>query len=281
VRTISERIDEEWIQDLPTYSIEAYRAYARGREHLSAARWELAVDFFREAVAIDSTFVSAWVDLAASYWNLDRGDELDEAFARAMELRDRASARERIWLDLFGAVMAGDGPRIAQFASEMLESEPEHRFVRYLLGKGYYEQENWQESVEQWKPLREERWTWIWTYLYSSRALSHLEQFDEARRALHELDEILAPTDIYSRSRVQRYLGLAELDAGQADAALAAFQAVAAIDPEYRELLYDRGRVHLLAGGETEARADLESYLAMPEPGHFVSEAQALLNQMQ
>ena len=177
--------------------------------------------------------------------------------------------------------MEGDGPRITQFASEMLESEPEHRFVRYLLGKGYYEQENWQESVAQWKPLREERWTWIWTYLYSSRALSRLERFDEARRALHELDEILAPTDIYSRSRVQRYLGFAELDAGQADAALAAFQAVASIDPEYHEFLYDRGRVHLLAGREAEARADLESYLAMPEPGHFVSEAQALLNQMQ
>jgi len=184
VRAISKRIQEEWSQELATYSVEAYRAYARGREQLSAAQWEPAIEFFTEAVTIDSTFVAAWVDLSSCYWNTGDMPAMAEAFDRAMALRDRASPRERLWLDLFGAVKEGEGPQIILYSEELLEQEPEHRFVRYLLGKGHYENDNWELAVEAWKPLRAERWTWIWTYLYSSRALSSLGDADGSTRSL-------------------------------------------------------------------------------------------------
>jgi tetratricopeptide (TPR) repeat protein/predicted Ser/Thr protein kinase len=277
VRAISERLEEEWIQDLPTYSIEAYRAYARGREHLSAARWEPAITFFTEAVNIDSTFVSAWVDLSSCYWNIGDLAAMDAAYSQAMELRDRASPREQLWLDLYGAVKSGDGPLIAQYASEMLESEPEHRFVRYLLGKGYFEQQLWESAARQWEPLRVERWSWIWTYLYSSRALSHLERYAEARTALDELEGILTPSDDYARARLHRYRGLIALEEQSPELALAEFDRMVAIEPDIIEDNYDRARALLMLERHDEARALLEEYVAHPEGRDFTQEAAKLL----
>ena len=69
VRAISEHAEEEWMQELTRYPVDAYRAYARGREQLSAAQWSPAIENFLKAVSIDSTFVSAWVDLSSCYWN--------------------------------------------------------------------------------------------------------------------------------------------------------------------------------------------------------------------
>jgi serine/threonine protein kinase/tetratricopeptide (TPR) repeat protein len=277
VRAISERIQEEWTQELATYSVEAYRAYARGREQLSAAQWGPAITFFTEAVSIDSTFVSAWVDLSSCYWNTSDMAAMAEAFDRAMDLRDRASPRERLWLDLFGAVKEGEGPQIILYAEELLEQEPEHRFVRYLLGKGHYENADWDLAVEAWKPLRAERWSWIWTYLYSSRALSSLGDADGARVALDELDEVAAPNDEFARTRLHRYRGLVELEAGKATPALAEFGRVLAMSPDFVEAHFDLARAHLLAGSEAEARSELEQYLANPGGELFVVEARELL----
>jgi len=200
-----------------------------------------------------------------------------EAFDRAMALRDHASPRERLWLDLFGAVKEGEGPQIILYAEELLEQEPEHRFVRYLLGKGHYENDNWDLAVEAWKPLRAERWSWIWTYLYSSRALSRLGDAEGARTALDELDEVVAPTDDFARIRLHRYRGLIELDAGLADPALTEFRRVLRLSPDFVEAHFDLARAHLLAGSEAEARVELEQYLAEPGGELFVVEARELL----
>ena len=39
-----------------------------------------------------------------------------------------------------------------QFAEEMLRTEPENRFVRYLLGKGHYENQSWALAADAWRP---------------------------------------------------------------------------------------------------------------------------------
>ena len=197
--------------------------------------------------------------------------------ARAQGLRDRASARERTWLDLYAAVVEGDGPLIVQYAREMLEREPEHRFVRYLLGKGYYEQEDWNRAIQEWEPLRAEGWTWIWTYLYSSRAWSHLGRFDEARVALDGLEGIIVPTDTYARVRLHRYRGLIWLDERDVEAAQTEFDRAQSIGSGYSEYEYDAARAMILSGRLAEARALLRGYISDPEEKGYVSEATTLL----
>ena len=126
--------------------------------------------------------------------------------------------------------------------------------------------------------MRAGRWNWIWTYLYSSRALSWLGDFDGARAALDELDDIVAPTDDFARSRLHRYRGLSELDAGQAVPALAEFGRVLEISPGFVEAHFDLARAHLLAGSAADAKRELERYLAEPGAGMFVEEARELIS---
>jgi TolB-like protein/Flp pilus assembly protein TadD len=280
IRSISERIDERWIQELTTYSVDAYRAYARGREHLLRTQWNSAIDFFQEAVAIDSTFVSAWVDLSSSYWNVGDVERTERAFAKAQSLRDRASPREQIWMDLFGAVKIDDGPRTVLFANELAAREPENLFVRYLLGKGYYTSQDYAQAAEVWRPLREQRWEWIWTYLYSSRALSELGRHDEALQALAQLDEIASPGDAYARSRMHRYRGRVLAAAKRPNDADSAFASALELDPTYFEVHYDRALLFIDSGDSLRARDALRVYLRDQVGDLYLEEATALLEQL-
>jgi serine/threonine-protein kinase len=277
VKSISDRLEEGWIQQSPSNSVEAYRAFARGREHLSASRWETAISFLTEAVSIDSMFVSAWVDLSSCYWNTGDMESMYAALSRAQALRDQASPRERTWLDLYAAVVEGRGPLIVQYAGEILAREPEYRFVRYLLGKGYYEQQLWQQALDQWEPLRGERWTWMWTYLYSSRALARLGEFAEARVVLDELEGLLVPDDHYAWVRLHRYRGLTSLDEEDGERAQSEFARAQETGDGYAHYEFDRARALILLDRRVEARELLQHYIADSPDGALELEATTLL----
>ncbi len=181
---------EGWLREITTTSADAYRLYLRGHQALLASHWKEAATAYEKAIELDSTFVAAQSELSGAYWNL--GDEPRLALTRAAmrRLRPRADHRGQLRIDLQEAVVSGDAPGIVRAASELSQLYPENRFFTYLLGRGYYTTHQYRRAFDTLKPLRDQRYSWSWTYVLSARSAAQLGDSAEARRAYEQGYEV-------------------------------------------------------------------------------------------
>jgi eukaryotic-like serine/threonine-protein kinase len=87
------------LQEATTPSLEALKAYTTGMKlHYSGGN-AVGIPFFRRAVEIDPNFAMAYANLGFSYGNEGKSVLSAENTTRAWQLRNRASERERYFID--------------------------------------------------------------------------------------------------------------------------------------------------------------------------------------
>ena len=88
------------LAEATTPSLEALKAYSTGLKAIeSAANLPAAVGFFQRAVEIDPQFAMAYASLGISYSTVGESVLSVQNTARAWQLRDRVSERERFFID--------------------------------------------------------------------------------------------------------------------------------------------------------------------------------------
>src|SRR5580765_4483332 len=86
------------LEQATTSSLEALQAFSLGQaEHLKTND-EKAIPHLKRAVELDPTFALAYATLGVAYNNTTRLTEGSEALKKAYELRDRASQREKLYI---------------------------------------------------------------------------------------------------------------------------------------------------------------------------------------
>ncbi len=173
---------DQWLREITTSSVDAYRLFLSGRQAFVASHWAEAARYYEQTLGLDSTFVAARIDLTGCYWNLEDETQLNGSLQAGHRLRNRASRREGLQLDLIAAVVSLDPEQIIRVATELRGLYPENRFFTYLLGRGYYTAKRYQQCLEVLEPLVRERYEWAWTYVLTARAHAQLGHDDEARR---------------------------------------------------------------------------------------------------
>jgi len=103
------------LQEATTPSLEALRAYSIGMKlHYSGGN-AVGIPFFRRAVEIDPTFAMAYANLGFSYGNEGESVLAAENTKRAWQLRNRASERERYFIDfLYDLQVTGNAEKTYQ-----------------------------------------------------------------------------------------------------------------------------------------------------------------------
>jgi TolB-like protein/Flp pilus assembly protein TadD len=113
--------EEAQVARIPTENIEAYRRYALGREQLDRRDEEgfrRALDYFRQAVATDSSYAMAWVGMADALtllysYRYAEAEEVipdaERAVQRALELNPRSAEAHASLGLLQGVRMEGEG----------------------------------------------------------------------------------------------------------------------------------------------------------------------------
>ena len=90
------------LSEATTGSLEALRLYTQGRDLTTRGRHVEAIPFYRKATEIDPNFAMAWIGLALAHSNEPGPKEpAAAAAARAYELRDRVTDRERYAIGYF------------------------------------------------------------------------------------------------------------------------------------------------------------------------------------
>ncbi|MFZ0751645.1 MAG: hypothetical protein WAM70_19955, partial [Pyrinomonadaceae bacterium] len=94
------------IEQVTTENLEALRYYSLGLQQHSSGHYREAIPFYRKAIGIDQRFAIAHARLATCYNNLREYEAARAAAEKAYEYRDRASEREKLFVEwnYFGAV---------------------------------------------------------------------------------------------------------------------------------------------------------------------------------
>jgi serine/threonine protein kinase/tetratricopeptide (TPR) repeat protein len=87
------------LEEATTPSLEALKAYSTGLKLTYSLEYAMAIPFFQRAVQIDNKFAMAYSFLGFSYGGIGDSVLSAESTTRAWQLRDRASDRERFFID--------------------------------------------------------------------------------------------------------------------------------------------------------------------------------------
>jgi len=85
------------LEEATTPSLEALKAYSTGWKLVLSSGY--AIPFFQRAVQIDNQFAMAYANLGFAYGGIGDSALSAESTTRAWQLRDRASDRERFFID--------------------------------------------------------------------------------------------------------------------------------------------------------------------------------------
>jgi hypothetical protein len=87
------------LEEATTASLEALKAYSIGmRLHFNGGSG-VGIPFLRRAVEIDPQFAMAYANLSLAYWDVGKSLLSAQCAARAWQLRNRTSERERYFID--------------------------------------------------------------------------------------------------------------------------------------------------------------------------------------
>jgi len=76
-------------------SLEAITNYAKAQELRSGGKWEEAIRYYSQAVAVDAKLGRAYAGMAAASFNLGRSDEAERYYQLALAHTDRMTDREK------------------------------------------------------------------------------------------------------------------------------------------------------------------------------------------
>ena len=87
------------LEQATTSSLEALQAFSLGQEEHQKTHDDAAIPYLKKAVELDPNFAVAYATLGVVYFNQARLTEGTEALNKAYELRDRASEREKLYIE--------------------------------------------------------------------------------------------------------------------------------------------------------------------------------------
>ena len=113
------------VEEATTPSLDALKAYSLGAKTLREKGWEADRPYFERAVQLDPNFALAYMQLAVSYLNSGEPEKAKPYLAKANELREHASERERLIISgLYYHVVTCELDKAAQYYQQLADYYP-------------------------------------------------------------------------------------------------------------------------------------------------------------
>jgi len=126
------------IIDVTTSSLEAYRAYLRGRDELERFFAADALRSLEKAVSLDPQFAVAYLYLAKAHIELGDRTAQEEALEKARRFSFRASEKERLYIEAsYASVIKRDGAEKRRILEGLVAKYPGEKDAYQELGLSY------------------------------------------------------------------------------------------------------------------------------------------------
>jgi eukaryotic-like serine/threonine-protein kinase len=192
------------LEQATTPSLEALKAYSLGRRGDREKGPAAALPYDQRAVQLDPNFAMGYRALGSDYSSLGETGRASQYFAKAFELREHASEREKLAItaDYYSNV-TGELAQAAQAYQELLESYPRGAFGYPSLGAVYAAQGQYEKAAEVMREAQRLAPDSVFPYADLANYMLALQRFDEARQIIQQaqarkLDDFILHNALYA-----------------------------------------------------------------------------------
>ncbi|MFH1940615.1 MAG: tetratricopeptide repeat protein [bacterium] len=141
------------IADLSTNSLEAWRHYSSGVDFSNKLLYADAVTEFQKAVELDSTFVSAYLELCGMLMNQQEINRGLEVLNTLKSIRGKATQQEKYEIDLYEALNNRDIKSAISVYEQWIEQFPEDRDANMSLANLYLALRNYDQAIHYYQKV--------------------------------------------------------------------------------------------------------------------------------
>ena len=175
------------LQQETTSSLEALKAESLGEKALLQKGPTAALPFLRRAIELDPNFARAIEGVGIMYSNLGQSDRANEYLAKAFNLRDRASEREKWHItSQYYELVTGELDKAAETYREWEESYPRDFLPPTNFGSLYGIEGRYEPAVEQTQKAVRLNPDNVIGYDNLAQYTLALNRFDDARKTYDE-----------------------------------------------------------------------------------------------
>jgi serine/threonine protein kinase/Flp pilus assembly protein TadD len=174
------------LEHATTSSLEALKAYSLGQRADREQGPAAALPYHQRAIQLDPNFAMGFMAVGSEYYSLSQTGRASEYLARAFELRDHASEREKLAITATYYLNTGELGKAGQAYQEEIESYPRSQGPHLNLGVVYAEQGQYKKSVEMSQDELQLNPDNVAPYDNLADSFIALQRFDDARKMIRE-----------------------------------------------------------------------------------------------
>ncbi len=137
--------------DVTTTSMDAYNHFLRGKDEYERFYFADARTELEKAVQLDSTFAVAHLYLAITYARLGELDAPKAAYERAKKYSNRATDRERLFIESWYATdVENDEAKSISLLEELIRKYAKEKSAHFALGRRYQDAGRYEDAIKEY-----------------------------------------------------------------------------------------------------------------------------------
>src|SRR6202030_1851505 len=192
------------LEQATTSSLEALQAYSLGVRAYYEKGPAASLPSLQRAIDLDTNFAMGYEALGNTYNNLAETGRASEYYAKAFQLREHASEREKLGIAAeYYRNVTGELDKAAQTYQESIESYPRDVVAYGNLGLAYSEQGQYEKAAEVTRQAVRLAPDIASLYCNLANYTLALHRFNETRQSIHEaearkLDNLILHSALYA-----------------------------------------------------------------------------------
>jgi serine/threonine protein kinase/Flp pilus assembly protein TadD len=240
IPALAEEGEERPVADITTHSPEALRLYLEGNELYNKLYVKEAVEKFEQAVKIDSTFASAYLQLALGYFQLGNAVDARSSVEKAARFSDKVSRKEKFLIDAYHQMFLAQSQEAKRILKEMVEIYPDEKVAHRELASVNSLMKNDEEAIVHLKKVIELDSLDKDAYNSLAYAYDNFGRYDEAIQSINKYIK-LAPGE------ANPYDSRGDIHAhhSEVDKAIASYKKALEIKPDFETSIEKLGFMYL------------------------------------
>jgi eukaryotic-like serine/threonine-protein kinase len=192
------------LEQATTSSLEALQAYTLGRKAAGEKGPSAALPYLQHAIELDPNFAMGYRIVGSDYFSLGELGRASDYFAKAFQLREHASEREKLSITAdYYAVVTGELDKAAHTYQESITSYPRDHSAYNNLGTTYLSEGQYEKGAEVERSDLLLVPDFVGAYDDLANALLGLQRLDDARQTVaqeqaRKLDDYVSREALYA-----------------------------------------------------------------------------------
>ncbi len=175
------------LEQATTFSLEALKAYSLGRKAYEEKGPAAALPHHQRAIELDPNFAMGYWAVGGDYVDLGELGRASEYYAKAFELRQHASERERLIITADHYLnVTGELDKAAQAYQELIESYPRDRAAYNELGTVFSMHGQYEKAADTFRQAIRLDPESFAQYVNLGNSLLALQRFEDVRQTIRE-----------------------------------------------------------------------------------------------